>query len=196
MERCKHLKGRNPVFPLDSSVVPRIVVFSQEAFGKFNWLSRLAKCSRVWCCIQATFESCRKRFFPNPSSFLLVDKCYWHLLFHVGALTASPSEALHSWDLMALWRRECLEKVMVLLPQLEDTWREPFGAVVTSSNQDFGKGRPLRCVTEWERRGWSSGIRPPAWSCLERKRAAAAELSCVLQGPLRHGALLGLKGPL
>lgn len=33
-----------------------------------------------------------------------------------------------------------VEKVMVLLPQLKDTWRRPFGALVASSNQDFGKG--------------------------------------------------------
>lgn len=36
---------------------------------------------------------------------------------------------------------ECrVEKVMILLPQLEDTWRSPFEALVAFSNQDFWKG--------------------------------------------------------
>lgn len=36
-----------------------------------------------------------------------------------------------------------VEKVMILLPQLEDTWKRSFGALVAFSNQDFWKGCPL-----------------------------------------------------
>lgn len=54
-----------------------------------------------------SFESCRKRFSPTPFPSIIpfgpqmfIDAYY--SMLKVEALTISSSEAVHSWDLMAL----------------------------------------------------------------------------------------------
>lgn len=100
-----------------------------------------------------SFESCRKRFSPTPFSlhysFWSTNVC-WCFLFHAKSWSfnyqffrGSAFMGLNG-TLMERIFGECrVEKVMILLPQLEDTWRSPFEALVAFSNQDFWKGCPL-----------------------------------------------------